>query len=123
MRVGLWLVWLAGCASGTDGTTTDDTTETTVPEPPCVALNPGDWVFKGECPQMRTPLVMTVDACEITLDYSGTGMTMGMPFAGTVDGDQITFDDGDGVTGCVGTVEAADSVTGTCDGCTFSLVQ
>jgi hypothetical protein len=49
-------------------------------------------------------------------------MTMGMPYAGTIDGDTVTFGDGDTVTGCVGTVETADKISGSCDGgCTYEL--
>lgn len=117
-----WIValWMLGCDGGTPSG--DDTD--TVAEAPCTVLASGDWAFKGECPQMRTPLVMTVTDCSFTLDYSGTGMTMGMPYAGTIDGDVVTFEDGDSVTGCTGTAEAPDQITGTCDGgCTFSLVQ
>lgn len=117
-----WIAALCLIGCGGADTTTDDTD--TVEEAPCTVLASGDWAFKGECPQMRTPLVMTVTDCSFTLDYTGTGMTMGMPYAGTIDGTTVTFEDGDTVTGCTGTAEAADEITGTCDGgCTFSLVQ
>lgn len=88
----------------------------------CATMSSGDdWAWNGECPQMRTPCEIVVDACNLTIGYS-SGMTMGMPYAGTIDGDTITFEDGDYVAGCVGTLESADRVTGTCaDGCTFTL--
>lgn len=72
---------------------------------------------------MRTPCDIVVTECSLTIDYSADGgMTMGMPYAGTIEGDTITFEDGDGVNGCVGTIEDADTVSGTCDGgCTFTL--
>ena len=72
---------------------------------------------------MSTPVVITVDGCQMTLDYDAVGgMTMGMPFSGTIDGETVTFADDNSVDGCVGTVEDADRITGSCaDGCTFRL--
>ncbi len=93
-------------------------------EPACATLNSGDnWAFNGECPRMRTPCDIVVTGCSLTIDYDADGgMTMGMPYAGTIDGDTITFEDGDTVDSCVGTIEDADTVSGTCaDGCTFTL--
>ena len=88
----------------------------------CDPMNSGeDWGFRGQCPGMQTPCEILVDACSLTITYS-SGMTMGMPYAGTIEGDAITFEDGDSVTGCVGTLEDADNVSGTCDGgCEFTL--
>jgi hypothetical protein len=102
-------------------TNTDTDTDT---EPACATLNSGDdWAWTGECPQMRTPCDIVVTGCSLTIDYAADGgMTMGMPYAATIDGDTITFEDGDSVPGCVGTVVSADEVTGSCeDGCTFTL--
>lgn len=98
------------------GETAEDTA------PACAVLDPGeDWAWNGDCPQMRTPCEIVVDGCDVEIAYS-SGMTMGMPYAGTIDGDTITFQDGDTVDGCVGTVEDADKVTGSCGGgCTFTL--
>jgi hypothetical protein len=90
----------------------------------CVALSTGDdWAFNGQCPQMRTPCDIVVDGCSLAIDYEADGgMTMGMPYAGTIAGDTITFEDGDYVKGCVGTIADPDTVSGTCDGgCTFTL--
>lgn len=90
----------------------------------CSALSSGDdWAWNGECPQMRTPCDIVVDGCSLTIDYEADGgMTMGMPYEGTIEGDTITFADGGSVNGCVGTIETADKVSGTCDGgCTFTL--
>lgn len=106
----------------TDADTDSDGDSDTGPE--CATVEPGDdWAWSGQCSQMGTPVVITVDGCELTLDYSSVGgMTMGMPFSATVEGDIVTFADDNGVDGCVGTVERADKITGTCeDGCTFSL--
>ena len=100
---------------------TDTDTDTTAA---CSTLSSGeDWVWNGECPQMRTPCDIVVEECALTIDYSADGgMTMGMPYTATIDGDTITFEDGDSITGCVGTIEDADTVSGTCDGgCTFTL--
>jgi hypothetical protein len=126
------LLALAACDTGTkdtapvDDTSADDTsdTDTDTDTPACSTLNSGtDWVWNGECPQMRTPCDIVVDGCSLTIDYDADGgMTMGMPYAGTIEGDTITFEDGDSVGGCVGTIEDADNVSGTCgDGCTFTL--
>jgi hypothetical protein len=104
-----------------DDTAVDTDTDT---EPPCSTVNSGDdWAWNGECPQMRTPVAITVTECALALDYESVGgMTMGMPYTGTVDGDQVTFGDDNTVTGCVGTVETEDKITGSCaDGCTFTL--
>ncbi len=111
-----FLMFLAACGSpGTD---------TAGGDPACATLTPGtDWAWHGACPQMTTPVDVAVDGCALTLDYTHhDGMTMGMPYAGTVDGDTVTFAAGDTVTGCLGTVVSADRVDGTCDGgCAFSL--
>jgi hypothetical protein len=49
-------------------------------------------------------------------------MTMGMPYTGTITGDQVDFDNGDSVRGCTGTLEDPDTIAGSCrDGCTFEL--
>lgn len=92
--------------------------------PACATVNSGDnWAWNGACPQMRTPCEIEVSGCEMAIAYS-SGMTMGMPYAGAIEGDTITFEDGDYVDGCVGTVVAADEITGTCaDGCEFTLRQ
>lgn len=110
--------------TGETGETTE-TGDTGGNEPACATVNPGDnWAWNGECPQMRTPVVIAVSDCTLTLDYDAVGgMTMGMPYSATVSGDQMTFDDGDSVSGCVGTVESADEITGTCDGCDYTLKQ
>ena len=87
-------------------------------------MNSGtDWKWEGECPQMRTPCDIVVKGCEVAIDYDADGgMTMGMPYAGTISGNTITFEDGDILTGCVGTLSDADNASGTCDdGCTWEL--
>ena len=110
--------------SGTDSGRGDSDDSDTGTGGACAVLSSGDdWYWKGECPQMRTPCDIVVDGCSLTIDYSADGgMTMGMPYEATIEGDTITFADGDTVTGCVGTIEDADTVSGTCDGgCTFEL--
>lgn len=92
--------------------------------PTCSTLNSGDdWYWSGECPQMRTPCDIVVDGCSLTIDYAADGgMTMGMPYSATIEGSTVTFSDDNSVSGCVGTLESADKVTGTCsNGCTFTL--
>ncbi|MFN7144956.1 MAG: hypothetical protein ACK4YP_14360 [Myxococcota bacterium] len=109
------LILLAACTSAT----VDDSGPAA-----CAPLTSGDdWAWQGACPQMRTPCDIVVTGCSLAIDYAADGgMTMGMPYAGTIDGSTITFTDGDTVTGCVGTIEDADTVSGTCDdGCTFTL--
>jgi hypothetical protein len=109
----------SGTADTMDSGTAD--TETTYA---CGAVNPGDdWAWTGECPQMTTPVAITVDGCTLTLDYDSVGgMTMGMPFSATIQGDTVTFADDNSVDGCVATIETADKMSGACaDGCTFKL--
>jgi hypothetical protein len=126
------LALLAACT----GTTADDTGKAagddsaadtdTDTDAACTTLTGGDdWVWNGECPQMRTPCDIVVNECALEIDYGADGgMTMGMPYAATIAGDTITFADGDTVTGCVGTIEDADTVSGSCDGgCTFTLAR
>jgi len=123
----LALFFLAACSGGDApaddiATNGDDTAVDTAPA--CATLNAGtDWVWNGECPQMRTPCAIVVTECSLAIDYSATSMTMGMPYSGTIGADgTITFADDDTVTGCVGTIEDADTVSGACDGgCTFTL--
>ena len=108
--------------AGDDSAPTDDSVEDTGPT--CDAMSSGDdWYWTGECPQMRTPCDIVVVGCSLSIDYSADGgMTMGMPYEATIEGSTVTFADGDSVAGCVGSLEDADTMTGTCDGgCTFTL--
>lgn len=123
----------AGNAANTDSTASDSGGDTdtdtrsdtdTAPDGDCATVNAGDdWAWSGECPRMATPVVITVDGCELALDYDSVGgMTMGMPYSATIDGDTVTFADDNSVSGCVGTVDTADKISGTCDrGCEFKL--
>ncbi len=93
--------------------------------PACAAVTPGDdWAWTGSCPGMTTPVAITVADCTLTLDYDAVGgMTMGMPYSATLDGDAVTFADDNGVDGCVGTVDTEDRISGSCEAgaCTFKL--
>lgn len=112
----------SGAADSADSADTDTGTGDTGPA--CATMNSGDdWAWSGECPGMTTPVVISVDGCALTLDYDAVGgMTMGMPYSATIEGDVVTFADDNGVDGCVGTVDTADKITGSCaDGCTFKL--
>ena len=114
----------AGTDTGDADADTDTDSDTDTDTSACATVNSGDdWAWSGECPQMNTPVVIAVDGCAMTLDYDAVGgMTMGMPFSGTIDGETVTFADDNSVDGCVGTVEDADRITGSCaDGCTFRL--
>lgn len=116
---------LFACTTTSDSSKTTDSggTDST---PGCATVNAGDdWAWDGGCPMMPTPVVIAVSGCDLTLDYDAVGgMTMGMPYSGTVSGTTVTFADDDSVTGCVGTVESADSISGTCDGgCDFTLAR
>ncbi len=121
-----FLLSLLAC-SGSDDSDVTDTPDTEVVDTDaaeCATVNAGtDWAWNGECPQMRTPCDIVVDGCSLAIDYAADGgMTMGMPYSGTIAGSTVTFADGDEVTGCVGTVVDADTIEGTCgDGCTFTL--
>jgi len=133
-------LFLLACSGGTDANNADDTsaadadTDTDADtdadsdsdsdtDADCSAVTAGDdWAWTGACPGMTTPVSVAVDGCILTLDYGSGGMTMGMPYAGTVSGTTVTFEDGDSVTGCTGTVESADKIEGSCDGgCTYKL--
>ncbi len=72
---------------------------------------------------MRTPCDIVAEGCGLTIDYDADGgMTMGMPYSATIDGDTVTFADDGTVAGCVGAVTSADTIEGACgDGCTFTL--
>ena len=111
-----------GAAADTDtGPDADSDTELT-----CDTLNSGtNWGWSGDCPRMRTPCDIVVTECSFTIDYEADGgMTMGMPYAGTIAGDEVVFEDGDTVSGCTGMLLAADTIEGSCDdGCTFSLMR
>lgn len=122
-------LFLAAC-SGTSDSSADDSSPhdssadtDTDSGAACATITPGDdWAWDGECPGMTTPVSIAVDGCNLTLDYGNGGMTMGMPYDATVSGSDVTFGDGDSVTGCTGTVESADKITGSCDGgCTYKL--
>lgn len=130
----MFLVLLFACSTGSSTDTPDDTSQADSADtadtgsgdtaPTCSTVSPGDdWAWSGECPGMTTPVVVEVDGCTLTLDYDAVGgMTMGMPYSATIEGDAVTFADDNGVDGCVGTVETADKITGSCaDGCTFKL--
>lgn len=118
-----------GADSGDSGEPEDtgevEDTDTTIPyEDLCGFHFSERWAFNGQCPQMRTPCELTAvdeSACSFSIAYA-SGMTMGMPYAMTVTGADVSFGDGDSVTGCVGTVVDGDTITGTCDGgCAFTL--
>jgi hypothetical protein len=86
----------------------------------CIALEAGsDWAWSGDCPGMRTPCELAQAGCAVELSYDG--MTMGMPYSGTVAGDQVSFADDNSVHGCAGTAVSPSEISGTCDGCTFLL--
>jgi hypothetical protein len=114
----------SGATDSGAGDTADTDTGSGDTAPACATVNSGDdWAWSGECPQMNTPVVITVEGCALALDYDAVGgMTMGMPYSATIEGDVVTFADDNGVDGCVGTVDTADKITGSCaDGCTFKL--
>jgi hypothetical protein len=122
---------LAACNADDSASDTDavgdtdgggDTDTDTDVEPTCDAMTAGeDWAWRGECPQMLTPCEIEVDGCTISIAYS-SGMTMGMPDGGEIEGNEITFTGGS-YDNCVGTLEDADTISGSCDGCTFTLTR
>lgn len=92
--------------------------------PGCDAVSSADdWYWQGQCPQMVTPCDLVVSGCTLSIDYAADGgMTMGMPYSGTIDGATVTFADDNTVDGCVGTVMSPDRIEGSCgSGCTFAL--
>lgn len=128
MLIALFAVACSGTADSTGKTgetTTDSTTttsETTQTTPACTEVTTGDnWAWYGECPQMKTPCVVTFTDCSVTVEYPG-GMTMDMPTGGTIEGNTITFAGGKKLN-CVGTIEDGENISGTCDGCTFTLTK
>lgn len=112
--------------TGESADTADTAEDTGTEELPvvCGVTVAEDWAFYGECPRMRTPCEIWVAdeaTCAFDVTYS-SGMTMDMPYSFTVAGDTVTFGDDNGITGCVGTLQGPDYVSGTCaDGCTFTL--
>lgn len=114
-----------GDSSDTSSDTSADTSaDTSSDTASCSELSSGtDWAWNGECPQMPTPCDIVVTGCSLVIDYEADGgMTMDMPYSGSIAGDTVTFADDNGLTGCVGTILDADHVEGTCDGgCTFQL--
>ena len=134
----LFLALVVGCdipddgnleSGGGDGDTSDtnDTNDTNdTGNGTCEPVTSGtDWAWKGGCPRMRTPCDIVVTECSLAIDYEADGgMDMDMPHAATVVGSTVTFADDNSVTGCVGTVQNADSIEGTCDGgCDFTLTR
>lgn len=119
----LLVLTLLACPATDDSAKTTDTD--TGGGAVCSELSSGtDWYWNGECPQMITPCDIVVDGCSLTIDYEADGgMTMGMPYDGVIDGDTITFGQGEdwGPTDCVGTIISPDEVSGTCNGCEFTL--
>lgn len=116
------LLLLLACTGAGDSAKSD--TDPTGSSTTCATLNSGtDWYWDGECPMMVTPCDIVVEGCSLSIDYEADGgMTMGMPYSGTISGSTISFADDDTVTGCVGTIVDADHVEGSCgDGCTFTL--
>lgn len=93
-----------------------DTAETT-----CDEITTGSgWAWSGPCLGMTMACEVEKDGCNYTITC--TGMEMGLPETATVDGSSITFEDGAEIRGCRGTVEDADTLSGTCDGaCTWTL--
>jgi hypothetical protein len=86
----------------------------------CISLTQGsDWAWNGECPGMVTPCALSQTGCTLELGYGG--MTMGMPYSGVIDASSVTFADDNTVHGCVGIAESPDRITGTCDGCSYTL--
>lgn len=120
----LLLLTLFACPTTTDTGSTKDSDTAVAAE--CSELTSAtDWYWDGACPQMITPCDIAVTDCSLVIDYTTTddGMTMGMPYDGVIDGDTITFGQGEdwGPTDCVGTIISPDEVTGTCNGCDFTL--
>lgn len=113
------LVLLYACATSIDPADAGDSADTAA----CATLTAGAWSWDGACPQMPTPCTLSVSECAVTLDYGAGGMTMGMPYGGTIEGDTITFADDNTVSGCVGTILDADTIEGSCDGCDFTLAR
>lgn len=118
--------------SGNEDSPADDDSPADSPAGPDTDTDPGscdpmssgnDWAWSGQCPGMVTPCDITVDGCAVTIDYSADGgMTMGMPYSATISGSTVTFADDNTKSGCVGTLDDPDTITGTCDGgCTFTL--
>jgi hypothetical protein len=132
-----WLALLLACSDKGDDSNAEsdadtdadaDTDTDTDTGPVCTKLSSAtDWTWDGTCPGMLTPCDIVVKDCALTIDYAADGgMTMGMPFSGTIDGKTITFADDNALVGCVGTIKDPDHVEGTCtngSGCAFLLYR
>lgn len=112
------LLLLSACSGGTSDT---DGTADTDGSAACDEVAAGDdWAWSGSCIGMTMGCEIVRDGCELTITCSG--MDMGLPEGAMVDGSAVTFDDGDSVTGCEGSVEDANTLSGTCDGeCSWTL--
>lgn len=109
-----------GDTVGDSGDSGDPVDTGPLEEPVCGVRPAEDWWWWGECPEMGTPTGIRMTDCAMTLAYGP--MDMGMPYSATVEGDRVTFADGENRTGCVGFVVSADEIDGYCDGrCTFEL--
>lgn len=124
LRVSLAFALLATACSGgktaPDGSSADTATPTTSP-PACERVAQGDgWEWSGACIGMTMGCEIATDGCALTVTCSG--MDMGLPETAIVDGENVVFDDGPSLSGCVGTVEDRNTLSGTCDGgCTWTL--
>lgn len=116
----VFAVLLSPACSGGGGDT-DGMDDTDAAAAACdVVRAGGDWTWSGSCIGMTMGCEIVRDGCELTITCSG--MEMGLPESATVDGAVVTFDDGDDVTGCEGTVEDPNTLSGTCDGgCSWTL--
>jgi hypothetical protein len=113
------LLLISACSGGANDT--DGTNDTDAESSACDEVTAGDdWAWSGSCIGMTMGCEIVRDGCELTITCSG--MDMGLPEGAMVDGSAVTFDDGDSVTGCEGTVEDANTLSGTCDGeCSWTL--
>lgn len=113
------LLLLSACSGGTSDT--DGTADTDAGSAACDEVAAGDdWAWSGSCIGMTMGCEIVRDGCELTITCSG--MDMGLPESAMVDGSTVMFEDGDDVTGCEGTVEDANTLSGSCDGdCSWTL--
>jgi len=115
----LALLLSSACSGGDDDMEGMDDTDGS--SAACDEVTAGDdWAWSGSCIGMTMACEIMRDGCGLTISCSG--MDMGLPESAMVDGSAVMFDDGDDVTGCEGTVEDANTLSGTCDGgCSWTL--
>lgn len=114
---------LAACAGGGGATDSSDTDVDSDATAACADVTAGKgWEWSGSCIGMTMGCKITKTGCDLTVVC--TGMDMGLPESGSIADDVVTFNDGASLSGCSGTVDDPNTITGTCNGdCEWTLAH